>query len=113
MKKKQLFLLVVMACFLVFVSCTSKETRAENKPQLTVRTMEITGTIAKWRNAYIIRGQKPAEIFTIINADPQQLNKLVKSEQTVLLHVRIVSGDNVAIETIDGEEYMQATAPSN
>jgi len=70
-----------------------------------VRNMTIVGQIAHSRNAYIIRGEKPAEVFTILNGDPAKLARLAGREQTVTIEVRIVSGDNVEIEAIDGEPY--------
>ena len=42
-------------------------------------------------------------IFTILNPDPNILDEFVKSEKTVPIEVRIVSGDNVNIEKIDGK----------
>lgn len=72
----------------------------------TVRNLTITGEIAKGANAYIIRGNAPAEIFTILNPNPGVLDKLVASGTVVKIEVRIVSGDNVEIQTIDGERYV-------
>ena len=69
--------------------------------------MSITGEIAEGRNNYIIRGKVPSMILTILNPDPKILDEFVKTEKTVKVEVRIVSGDNVAIEIIDGKEYLQ------
>ena len=46
-------------------------------------------------------------IFTILNPVPTILDEFVKSEKIVPIEVRIVSGDNVDIETLDGKEYPQ------
>jgi len=54
-------------------------------------------------------GKKPAEIFTILNPEPGILDAYVKSGKTVRITVRIVSGDNVNIEKIDGKAYGKAT----
>jgi len=70
-----------------------------------VQNMTIVGQIAHSRNAYIIRGEKPAEVFTILNGEPSKLARLAGSNQTVTIEVRIVSGDNVEIVTIEGEPY--------
>ena len=73
-----------------------------------VRKMTLTGEIAKSRNGYVIRskrGDAPSEIYTIRNPDPKVLDGLVNSEKIVTLEVRIISGDNVNIETIDGQQY--------
>jgi len=71
----------------------------------TVRKMNITGEIAKAKHGYIIRGKQPSMIWTILNPDPNILDAIVKSEKTVPIEVRIVSGDNVNIEKIDGKKY--------
>ena len=70
-----------------------------------VRQMNITGEIGKAANEYIIRGKQPQMIWTILNPDPNILDAFVKSEKTVPMEVRIVSGDNVNIEKIDGKAY--------
>jgi hypothetical protein len=103
MRKKQAFLLLLMAIFLVLGSLAAQE----SSPQTGVRKMNITGEIAKAQHGYIIRGKVPAEIFTILNPAPDKLDAFVKSEKTISLEVRIVSGDNVEIEKIDGKDYRQ------
>jgi len=70
-----------------------------------VRQMSITGEIGKAANGYIIRGKQPQMIWTILNPKPDILDAFVKSEKTVPMEVRIVSGDNVDIEKIDGKTY--------
>jgi len=70
-----------------------------------VRKMNITGEIGKAAHGYIIRGKQPQMIWTILNADPNILDAFVKSEKTVPMEIRIVSGDNVDIEKIDGKKY--------
>ena len=105
MRKKQLSLLLV-AFFVVFAACTTQESKMQ-AGHGQVRKMAITGEIAKgYRdNGYIIRGKTPAMICTILNPDPKILDEFVKTEKIVHLEVRIVSGDNVEIKTIDGKEY--------
>ncbi|MBN2034206.1 MAG: FKBP-type peptidyl-prolyl cis-trans isomerase [Deltaproteobacteria bacterium] len=76
--------------------------------QQPVRKMNITGEIGKAEHGYIIRSKKGnvlSEIYTILNPDPEVLDEFVKSEKTVPIEVRIISGDNVNIEKIDGKEY--------
>jgi FKBP-type peptidyl-prolyl cis-trans isomerase FklB len=91
-----------------------KGDKAAQQPSLqaaqtrTVRKMNITGEIVKAEQGYIIqakRGNVPTEIYTILNPNPKILDEFVKSEKTVPIGVRIVSGDNVNIEKIDGKEY--------
>lgn len=106
MRKRQVYVLVIAASFLVFAACLGQKSMAQKSQVATVKQMKITGEIAKGANAYIIRGKVPAEIFTILNPDPKVLDELVKTGKIVKLEVRIVSGDNVEIKTIDGQEYV-------
>ena len=70
-----------------------------------VQKMIITGKITHEESGYYIQGQQPREIYIIHNSDPQVLETLAKSGQTVVIDARIILGDNVAIEKIDGKEY--------
>jgi FKBP-type peptidyl-prolyl cis-trans isomerase FklB len=81
---------------------------AQTDQKSTLRKMNLTGEIAKTGQGYIIRsriGNVPSEIYTILNANPKVLDEFVKNEKTVPIEVRIVSGDNVNIEKIDGKKY--------
>ena len=93
-----------------------KEYRPGIAQASTVRKMNLTGEIAKAEHGYIIRSKKgnvPSEIFTILNPDPKVLDEFVKSGKTVPIEVRIVSGDNVNIEKIDGKQYQGAKEPAS
>jgi hypothetical protein len=83
---------------------------AEKQPAPAAQSLKltITGKIAKTDQGYIIQGQKPPELFTILNANPQVLDKLVKSGKTVTIEAVSVVGDNVNIEKIDGKPYKEA-----
>ena len=83
----------------------ARQSGAQTGPKGTVRQMSITGEIGKAAHGYIIRGKQPQMIWTILNPDPNILDAFVKSEKTVPIEVRIVSGDNVNIEKIDGKKY--------
>ena len=107
MRKTQIFMMLMTAIFLVFGSLALQQARAQTAQKQTVTKMNITGEIAKTQHGYIIRGKAPAEIFTILNPEPKVLDPFVKSEKTVTMETRIVSGDNVEIETIDGKKYRQ------
>ena len=88
-------------------SCT---TVAQAAP---TRKLNVTGEIAKSQHGYIIRTRKgsvPTEILTVLNPDPKLLDPLVKNEKTVPIEVRVVSGDNVEIEKIEGKAYRPAKA---
>jgi len=65
----------------------------------------ITGKISKEGANYYIQGQKPAEVFTILNPDPKVLDKLAKSGKVVNIEATSVVGDNVNIQKIDGRPY--------
>ena len=101
------------ACFemeLLAVEKAADKAESRRQPQAaqTVRKMSITGEIGKAEHGYIIRSKKGnvlSEIYTILNPDPKVLDEFVKSEKTVPIEVRIVSGDNVNIEKIDGKKY--------
>lgn len=80
---------------------------AQNRQDTSLRQMQISGEIAKSGQQYIIRGKKPAEIFTILNPYPDQLAKYMGEGKIAEMQVRVVSGDNVEIEKIDGTSYCQ------
>ena len=82
-----------------------QQSSAQSARTPAVRQMNITGEIGKAAHGYIIRGKQPQMIWTILNPDPKILDEYVKSEKTVPMEVRIVSGDNVNIEKIDGKAY--------
>jgi hypothetical protein len=86
---------------------TPQESATKTVQDSRVRKMSITGQIAKGTHNYIIRGEVPFEVFTILNPDPKVLDEFVTTEKTVQIDVRIVSGDNVTIEVLDGKEYTQ------
>ena len=105
MRKRQTFILFIIAIFLACSSPLVQETKEQTARKRPVRKISITGEIAKAEHGYIIRGKVPSAIFTILNPDPNKLDEFVKSEKIVLIETRIVSGDNVEIEKIDGKEY--------
>lgn len=85
---------------------------AEKQPAPAPQSMKmmITGRIAKVEQGYVIQGQKPLELFTILNANPKVLDKLVKSGKTVTIEAVSVVGDNVNIRKIDGKDYQEPEA---
>jgi hypothetical protein len=70
-------------------------------------TMIITGKIAKGEQGYIIQGQKPPELFTILNPNPKVLDKLVKSGKTMTVEAVSVMGDNINIKKINDKPYKE------
>lgn len=79
-------------------------------PAAQLMKMTITGKIAKAEQGYIIQGQKPRELFNILNANPEVLDKLVKSGKTVTIEAVSVVGDNVNIRKIDDKAYQEPEA---
>lgn len=75
------------------------------KGSMSMRFMEITGAIDKLDQGYIIRGESPSEIFTILNPKPEVLDNYVEAGKAVAVEVRIVSGDNVEIVKIGKKPY--------
>jgi hypothetical protein len=107
MRKKAAFL-----CLFVVLSigCTlgvNTAQSAQTSQVPSVNSMNITGEIALMAQGYIIRGKTPAEIFTILNPNPDVLDKIIAKGKDVDVLVRIVSGDNVEIEEIDGKNYQK------
>ena len=89
----------------------AQQPKVQTSRQSTVKTMTMTGEIAKVEHGYIIRSKRDnvlSTIYTILNPNPKVLDKYVKSEKDVPVDVQIVSGDNVNIEKIDGREYRTA-----
>ncbi len=84
---------------------TPVESAAKAVQDTSVRKMSVTGAIGKGENSYVIRGKVPSMIFTILNPDPAVLDEFAATEKEVKIEVRIVSGDNVTIEMLDGKEY--------
>ena len=127
MKKGYLSLFLAAAFLLVFaafaVQCTKTDTEQQGattntgpqqeattntEPQVTtqVREMTVTGVIAEGYNSYVIQGKTPSTmIWTILNPEPAILDEYVKSGKTVEIDVWIVSGDNIKIVKIDGQNY--------
>lgn len=70
--------------------------------------LTITGKIVKGDQGYTIQGQKPPELFTVLNPNPSVLDTLVKSGKTVTIEAVSVMGDNVNIQKIDGKPYKEA-----
>lgn len=102
-------MLLIAATLLVFCSLAVQDTVAQNSPALAGRTMTITGQIAKSRHLYIIRSKAASEIFTIRNPNPEILDNFVESEKIVSVEASVISGDNIAIQKIDDEEYDPGT----
>ena len=81
---------------------------AQSAKANTVRKLSITGAIAKTEYGYVIQSKRNnvlSTIYTILNPNPQVLDKYVKSGKDIPVDIRIVSGDNVNIEKISGKKY--------
>jgi len=110
--KKCILIAAILSLLLAGPVLAQGPKAAEKQPAPTAQPMKmtITGKIAKAEQAYIIQGQKPPELFTILNANPKVLDKLVKSGKTVTIETVSVVGDNVNIQKIDGKAYQEPEA---
>ena len=109
MRKRHTVMLLIIAVIVACGSPAVQETKEEIPQKRPVRKMSVKGVVAKAEHGYIIRGKVPSMIFTILNPVPTILDEFVKSEKIVPIEVRIVSGDNVDIEKLDGKEYPQSS----
>jgi hypothetical protein len=75
-----------------------------------VQKITVLGQITKdaTMGGYYIQGEKPPEVFRIVNQNPKVLENYVKSGKSVTVEARVVQGDNLAIEKIDGQTYLEA-----
>jgi hypothetical protein len=119
MKAKRLWLVILAVC-LVFsgISITAlgqgkAPGTAAQPPQREAKKITITGKIDHLDSmgGYFIQGQKPPEVFIILNQNPQVLGKLVKSGQVVKIEAKVEQGDNIYIEQIDGKPYQGKQKP--
>lgn len=95
-------LILALACPAL---AATKAPPAKKTTQATTVTLHITGTIEHGSSGYVIRGDKPAEVFTIHNAEAAKLDSLAASGKKVQITARSVVGDNVDIVTVDGKAY--------
>jgi len=108
MRQRQLLMILVISGVLACSSPAVQQPKQQIVPKGTVRQMSITGEIGKLDYGYVIRGKTPSStIFTILNPVPAILDPYAESETIVSIDIRIVSGDNVEIEKIDGKAYLQ------
>ncbi len=110
--KKLILIASILALALAGLVLAQEPQAVEKQPASAAQLMKITitGKIAKAEQGYIIQGQKPRELFTILNANPEALDKLVKSGKTVTIEAVSVVGDNVNIRKIDGKAYQEPKA---
>lgn len=105
--KKSILIVAILSLALVCPVFAQGPKAAEKQPAPAAQPvkMTITGKIAKVEQGYIIQGEKPRELFNVLNANPKVLDKLVKSGKTVTVEAISVVGDNVNIQKIDGKAY--------
>ena len=110
--KKSILIAAILSLALVGPVFAQGPKAAEKQPVPAAQPMKmtITGKIAKAEQGYIIQGQKPRELFNILNANPNVLDRLVKSGKTVTIEAVSVVGDNVNIRKIDGKAYQEPKA---
>ena len=104
--RKSLSIVCLFALFAIGCAMDGTPVHSAQNSQLASPTnMNITGEIAMMGQGYIIRGKTPSEIFMILNPNPEVLDKIIAKGKDVDLSVRVVSGDNVEIEQINGKDY--------
>ena len=120
MKAKVLWLVILAVC-LVFSGTSPTALGQEKAPGKTVpqpparevKKITITGKIDNLDSmgGYFVQGQKPPEVFIILNQNPQVLGQLAKSGQVVKIEAKVKQGDNILIEQIDGKPYQGNQKP--
>lgn len=109
MKRSSLFIFAIMVVTLLGIYPTqtlrAQDAHLSDGTKSVIPKMTITGKIIKEPDGYYIQGETPPEVFTILNPIPSRLDNIVKSDKSVKLDVRIVQGDNVNIEKINGKPY--------
>ena len=104
-------LVIILLLCIIGMACSApvvKQSDQQSVPKIYVRHMNITGEIGKLDYGYVIRSKTPSStIFTILNPVPAVLDPYAASEKIVSIDIRVVSGDNVEIEKIEGKAYPQ------
>jgi hypothetical protein len=79
------------------------------KPAAQMQKLTVVGKIAKEQamGGYYIQGEKPPEVFRIVNQNPKVLENYVKSGKSVTIETQVVMGDSLAIMKIDGKKYQE------
>jgi hypothetical protein len=82
------------------------------RPAAQVQKLSVVGKIAKDQamGGYYIQGDKPPEVYRIVNQNPKILENYVKSGNSVTIEAGVVMGDNLSIEKIDGFKYQEGKA---
>lgn len=102
MKKSILIITILSVALAGSIFAQGSKSLSVKQPKMTIK-----GKIAKAEQGYIIQGQQPPELFNILNANPDVLDKLVRSNKTVTIEAVSILGDNVNIEKIDGKPYRE------
>ena len=99
--------MLLMGCGLYFNQTTEVNAKQEIKNNR--MKMVILGEIVRGRNdTYLIRGKKPAEIFTVLNNDTGAFDNYADTGNILSIDVDIISGDNVEIKKIEGKNISKA-----
>ncbi len=110
MKGRRLVLFIGMSICAVLISCAGSSTSEQNSkqsvqdPEPAMRKINITGKIIKTSQGYVIRGKVPREVFRIVNPDADILDEFAAKGTTIYIEARIILGDNVEIDKINGED---------
>jgi hypothetical protein len=85
------------------------QTSERAKPAAQMQKLTVVGKIAQEQamGGYYIQGEKPPEVYRIVNQNPKVLDNYVKSGKSVTIEAGVVMGDNLSIEKIDGKKYQE------
>jgi hypothetical protein len=120
MKAKVLWLTTILASLALlgasFPALGQEKAPGKTAPQALQREankLSITGKVDYLNSmgGYFIQGQKPPEVFIILNQNAKVLAELAKSGKVVKVEATVAQGDNILIETIDGKKYQGKQKP--
>jgi hypothetical protein len=115
MKAKKFSALAMAACFALAglsgaaLAQGAPKAPEKAKPATQMQKLTVVGKIAKEQamGGYYIKGEKPPEVFRIVNQNPKVLENYAKSGKSVTIEAQVVMGDNLAIVKIDGKKYQE------
>jgi hypothetical protein len=112
--KKAVTLAVAALFFIAAVGGSAlaqqKASTPANPPAAKAVKLTVVGKIVKDESmgGYYIQGKKPAEVFRIVNQNPQVLEQYAKNGKDVTIEAHSAMGDNLVIEKIEGKKYAEA-----
>jgi hypothetical protein len=104
MKSLRVVAMVTVALLMLSLTVASALAQAPG-----VQTLTVVGKVAKDQTLgdYYIQGEKPPEVYRIVNQNPAVLESYAKSGKSVTIETQVVMGDNLAIQKINGKKYQE------